>query len=99
MQSVQCVGDGDAQDQEASVHAGSTMGQQANQGRMPIRERILDTRGQAHDDNTHNILNSKRRGDAEEPAAAGYHPWQGCRYDSREDRSPTSKPLGTLVFS
>jgi hypothetical protein len=66
---------------------------------MPIRERILDMRGQAHDDNTHNILNAKRKGDAEERAAAGYHPRQGCRYDSREDRSPRSKPLGTLVFS
>jgi hypothetical protein len=29
----------------------------------------------------------------------GYHPqWGGC-YDSREDRSPTSEPPGTRVFS
>jgi hypothetical protein len=32
---------------EVSVHAGSAAGQPANQGRTPIRERILDTRGQA----------------------------------------------------
>jgi hypothetical protein len=30
---------------EVSVHAGGTMGQPANQGRTPVRERILDTRG------------------------------------------------------
>jgi hypothetical protein len=36
-----------ARDQEASVHAGDVAGQPANQGRTPVRERILDTRGQA----------------------------------------------------
>jgi hypothetical protein len=39
--------DGGAQGQEASVHAGGTAGQLANQGRTPVRERIYDTRGQA----------------------------------------------------
>jgi hypothetical protein len=39
--------DGSAQGQEASVHAGGVVGQPTNQGRMPARERILDTRGQA----------------------------------------------------
>jgi hypothetical protein len=34
-----------AQGPEASVHAGGTAGQPANQGRTPARERILDTRG------------------------------------------------------
>jgi hypothetical protein len=29
----------------------------------------------------------------------GYHPRRGGRYDSREDRSPTSEPPGTRVFS
>jgi hypothetical protein len=29
----------------------------------------------------------------------GYHPRQGGRYDSREDRSPTSEPPMTRVFS
>jgi hypothetical protein len=36
--------DGDAQGQEASVHAGGAVGQPTNQGRTPVRERILDTR-------------------------------------------------------
>jgi hypothetical protein len=31
--------------------------------------------------------------------AAGYHPRRGGRYDSREDRSPTTEPPGTRVFS
>jgi hypothetical protein len=39
--------DGGAQGQEASVHAGGAAGQPANQGRTPVWERILDTRGQA----------------------------------------------------
>jgi hypothetical protein len=39
--------DGGAQGQEASVHTGGAMGQPANQGRTPIRERILETRGGA----------------------------------------------------
>jgi hypothetical protein len=37
-----------AQGPEASVHAGGATGQPANQGRTPVRERILDTRRQAH---------------------------------------------------
>jgi hypothetical protein len=32
-------------------------------------------------------------------AVVGYHPRQGGRYDSREDRSPTPEPPGTRVFS
>jgi hypothetical protein len=35
--------DGGAQDQEASIVAGGATGQPANQGRTPVRERILDT--------------------------------------------------------
>jgi hypothetical protein len=38
--------DGGAQGCEASVHAGGATGQPANQGQTPVRERILDTRGQ-----------------------------------------------------
>jgi hypothetical protein len=34
---------------EVSVYAGGATGQPANQGRTPVRERILDTRGQALD--------------------------------------------------
>jgi hypothetical protein len=36
---------GGAQGPEASVHAGSAVGQLANQGCTPVKERILDTRG------------------------------------------------------
>jgi hypothetical protein len=39
--------DGGAHGLEASVHAGDAVGQPANQGRTPVRGRILDTRGQA----------------------------------------------------
>jgi hypothetical protein len=39
--------DGGAQGPKASVHAGGAAGQPANQGRTPVRERILDARGQA----------------------------------------------------
>jgi hypothetical protein len=91
--------DGGAQGQEASVHAGGAMGQLANQGRTPVRERILDARGQAQDGDTRNVINASRRGDAEARAAAGYHPRWGGRYDSREDRSPMPEPPGTCVFS
>jgi hypothetical protein len=37
--------DGNAQGQEASVHADDAARQPANQGRTPVREWILDTRG------------------------------------------------------
>jgi type IV secretory pathway TrbL component len=36
---------GGAQGPEASVHSGAATGQPAGQGRTPVRERILDTRG------------------------------------------------------
>jgi hypothetical protein len=92
-------GDRGAQGPEASVHEGGTAGQPANQGQTPVRERILDTRGQAQDGDARNVINARRTGNAEARAAAGYHPWRGGRYDSREDRSPTPEPPGTRVFS
>jgi hypothetical protein len=58
------------------------VGQPANQGRMPVRERILDERGQAQDGGTHNVINARRKGDVEARAAVGYHPRWGGRYDS-----------------
>jgi hypothetical protein len=91
--------DGGAQGPEASVHAGGMTGQPANQGRTPVRERILDTRGQAQDGDALNVINARRTGNAEARAAAGYHPRRGGCYDSREDGSPTPEPLGTHVFS
>jgi hypothetical protein len=67
-------GDGDAHDQEASVHAGGAAGQPANQCKTSVSERILDTCGQAQDSDAHNVLNAKRRGDAETRTVVGYHP-------------------------
>jgi hypothetical protein len=91
--------DGNAQDREASAHADGAIGQPANQGWTPVRDRILDTRGQAQDDDARNVNNARRTGNAETRAAVGYHPRRGGRCDSREDRSPTPEPPGTRVFS
>jgi hypothetical protein len=91
--------DGGVQGPEASVHTGGVTRQPANQGRTSAKERILDTRGQAQDGDARNVINARRTGNAETRAMVGYHPWQGGRYDSREDHSPTPEPLGTCVFS
>jgi hypothetical protein len=91
--------DGGAQGSEVSVHAGGVAEQPANQGRAPVRVRILDARGQALDGDARNIINARRTGNTEAQAVVGYHPRRGGRYDSREDRSPTPEPLGTRVFS
>jgi hypothetical protein len=61
-----------AQGQEVSVHAGGTTGQPANQGRTPVRERILDAREQAQDGDARNVINARQRGDAEARAVVGY---------------------------
>jgi hypothetical protein len=74
------------------VRGGGTAGQPANQSRAPVKERILDTRGQAQDGDARNVNNAPRTGNAETRAAAGYHPRRGGRYDSREDCSPTLEP-------
>jgi hypothetical protein len=91
--------DGGAQGPEPSVQAGGTTERPANPGRTPAKERLLDTRGQAQDGDTHNVINARRTSNAEARAAASYHPRRGGRYDSGEDRSPTPKPPGTRVFS
>jgi hypothetical protein len=91
--------DGDAHDQEASIHVGGTAGQPTSQGRTPVREQILDTCGQAQDGDARNVLNAKRRGDTEVRTIVGYHPRRGGRYDNQEDCSPTPEPSGTRVFS
>jgi hypothetical protein len=91
--------DGGAQGPEPSVHAGGAAERPANPGRTPAKERLLDTHGQAQDGNAHNVINTRRAGNAEARAAAGYHPRRGGRYDSGEDRSPTPEPPGTRVFS
>jgi hypothetical protein len=91
--------DGGTQGPEPSVHAGGAAERPANPGRTPVRERILDTRGQAQDGDARNVINARRTGNVETQATAGYHPRRGGRYDSREDRSPTPEPPGTRVFS
>jgi hypothetical protein len=88
-----------AQGPQASVHVGGAAMQPANQGRTPVKERILNMRGQAQDGDARNIINARRTGNTEMRAAAGYHPRRGGCYDSREDRSPTPEPPGTHVFS
>jgi hypothetical protein len=81
--------DGGVQGPVASVHAGGAAERPANPGRTSVREWILDTRGQAQDGDACNIINAQRTGNTETRAAAGYHPRQGGRCDSREDHSPT----------
>jgi hypothetical protein len=71
----------------------------ANQGQTLVKERILDTRGQAKDGDARNIINARQTGNAEARAAAGYHLRRGGHYDSRKDCLLTSEPLGTRVFS
>jgi hypothetical protein len=66
--------DGGAQGPEPSVHAGGAAERPANPGRMPAKERLLDTHRQAQDGDARNIINARRTSKAEERAAAGYHP-------------------------
>jgi hypothetical protein len=91
--------DGDARGREASAHTDGEAGQTANQGRTPVKERILDTRGQAQDGDARNVINARWAGNAEMRAVVGYYPRRGGRYDSCEDRSPKPEPPGTRVFS
>jgi hypothetical protein len=91
--------DGGAQGPEPSVHTGGTAERAANPGRTPVKDRLLDTRGQAQDGDARNVINARRAGNAETRATVGYHPRRGGRYDSREDRSPTPDTPGTRVFS
>jgi hypothetical protein len=69
--------DGGGQGSKVSVHEGGAAGQPANQGRTPVREQILDTRGQAQDGDTRNIINTRRAGNTEARALVGYHPRRG----------------------
>jgi hypothetical protein len=74
--------DGGAQGPKASVHAGGAAERPANPGRTRVRERILDTHGQAQDGDARNVINARRTGNAETQATTGYHPWRGGRYDT-----------------
>jgi hypothetical protein len=91
--------DGSAQGPKALVHAGGVAKRPANTGCIPVRERILDTRGQTQDGDARNVINAWWTGNTETRAAAGYHPRRGGCYDSREDRSPTPEQPGTRAFS
>jgi hypothetical protein len=91
--------DDNGRGREASVHADGAAGQPANQCQTPVRERILNMRGQAQDGDASNVINARRAGNTETRAAVGYHPRRGGRYDSREDCSPTLEPPRTRVFS
>jgi hypothetical protein len=91
--------DGGAQGPEASAHTGGAAERPVNPGRTLVKERILDTRGQAQDGDARNVINARWAANTETRAAVGYRPRRGGRYDSREDRSPTPEPPGTRVFS
>jgi hypothetical protein len=88
-----------AQGPEPSVYTGGAAERPANPGRTPVKERLLETRGQAQFGDARNVINARRTGNAETRAAAGYHPQRGGRYNNQEDRSPTPEPPGTRVFS
>jgi hypothetical protein len=81
------------------MHTGGAAERPANPGCTSAKELLLDTRGQAQDGDARNVINTRRTGNAETRATAGYHPRRGRRYDSREDRSPTPEPPGTRLFS
>ena len=88
------------QDHEASVHTPSTNRAKAPSVHdrvklTPVKDRLRDTRGNAHDGDARNVLNQKK----EDGAAHGYHPRRDGRYDRKEDRSPSLEPPGTRVFS
>ena len=88
------------QDHEASVHTPP-----ANTARVPsvhdrvkltpMKDRLRDTQGNAHDGNARNVLNQKK----EDGAAHGYHHRRGGCYDRKEDRSPSLELPSTRVFS
>ena len=88
------------QDREALVHTPPANRTKAPSvydrvKQTPVKDRLRDTRGNAHDGDARNVLNQKK----EDGAAHGYHPRRGGRYDCKEDRSPSQEPPGTRVFS
>jgi hypothetical protein len=56
------------------VHAGGAAERPTNQGSTPVKERILDTREQAQDGDARNVINTRRTGNTEMRATAGYRP-------------------------
>ena len=82
------------QDREASVRPEPARAPIAH--RVPLLLDRLGNRCEAQGD--HEVVSRRRRHDNEGPAR-GYHPHQGGRYDSEEDRSPSPEPPGPRVFS
>jgi hypothetical protein len=76
-------------EKEASVH----LGQQKAGDKPPS---IHDYVGNNYD--ARDVLDECKR-HKEDGASRGYHPHRGSRYDSGEDRIPSSEPLGPWVFS
>ena len=89
------------QDHEASVHtppagkgkAAVAPGAKAPSvhervGRVPVRERIHNTRGHVGDGDARNIIDGRR-----------YTPRRGGRFDPEHDRGESPEPPGTRVFS
>jgi hypothetical protein len=59
------------------------------------KDRLWDTRDNAHDGDARDILNQKKK----DGVVQGYHPQCGGLYDNKEDRSPSPEPPDTHVFS
>ena len=57
-------------------------------GRVPVRERIRDTRGHAGDGDARNVIDGRR-----------YTPQRGECFDPEHDRGESPEPPGTRVFS
>jgi hypothetical protein len=55
-----------------SVHVGEAAGRPANPGRVPAKERLLDTR-RALDGDARNVINARHTSKADARAAVGYH--------------------------
>jgi hypothetical protein len=86
--------DGGAQGPEMSVHAGGAAERPANPGRTLVRERILDTRGQALHGDARNVINARRTGNMETWAATGYHPSSSARR-TRTSGCALTTPIST----
>ena len=57
-------------------------------GRVPVRERIRDTRGHAGDGDARNVIDGRR-----------YTPRRGGCFDPEHDRGESPEPPSTRVFS
>jgi hypothetical protein len=79
------------QEQEASVHPKPRRALERNKA-PSVRDRL------GNDADARAILDACQC-NTEDGATRGYHPCRGERYDSEEDQSPSTEPLGPRVFS